>query len=308
MKVTIIGAGNVGATCAQVLAYKQIVSEIIILDIVEGLAQGKAMDIMQCAPSYGFDTVVTGVTNDYEATKNSDIVVITSGSPRKPGMTREELITINVDIVAHVTKNVLKHTPNATFIVVTNPLDTVTYAVLKYSGLEKNKVIGMGSSLDSARFKYFISKKTNLPINDIEAMVIGGHGDITMIPIVSHANYKGVPLNTLLKDNEVNEVVSQSMVGGATLTKLLGTSAWYAPGSSVAYLIDSIVNDRKKLIPCATLVSGEYDANDVVIGVPCIIGKNGVEKILELHLTDAEKEKFEKSVAAIKQVNSQLSF
>lgn len=308
MKVTIIGAGNVGATCAQVLAYKQIVSEIIILDIVEGLAQGKAMDIMQCAPSYGFDTVVTGVTNDYEATKNSDIVVITSGSPRKPGMTREELITINVDIVAHVTKNVLKHTPNATFIVVTNPLDTVTYAVLKYSGLEKNKVIGMGSSLDSARFKYFISKKTNLPINDIEAMVIGGHGDITMIPIVSHANYKGVPLNTLLKDNEVNEVVSQSMVGGATLTKLLGTSAWYAPGSSVAYLIDSIVNDRKKLIPCATLVSGEYGANNVVIGVPCIIGKNGVEKILELHLTDAEKEKFEKSVAAIKQVNSQLSF
>lgn len=308
MKVTIIGAGNVGATCAQVLAYKQIVSEIIILDIVEGLAQGKAMDIMQCAPSYGFDTVVTGVTNDYEATKNSDIVVITSGSPRKPGMTREELITINVDIVAHVTKNVLKHTPNATFIVVTNPLDTVTYAVLKYSGLEKNKVIGMGSSLDSARFKYFISKKTNLPINDIEAMVIGGHGDTTMIPIVSHANYKGVPLNTLLKDNEVNEVVSQSMVGGATLTKLLGTSAWYAPGSSVAYLIDSIVNDRKKLIPCATLVSGEYGANDVVIGVPCIIGKNGVEKILELHLTDAEKEKFEKSVAAIKQVNSQLSF
>ncbi|UYW00823.1 malate dehydrogenase [Flavobacterium agricola] len=306
MKVSVIGVGNVGATAAQILAYKQIANEVVLLDIIEGVAEGKATDITQCAPSYGFDTLVTGVTNNFEATKNSDVVVITSGSPRKPGMTREELLTINVDIVLNVTNNVLKHSPNAILIVVTNPLDSITYAVLKHTKLPKNRVIGMGSSLDSARFKFYLSQKTKLPINDIDAMVIGGHGDTTMIPLASYANYKGIPITNYLNEKETEEVVSQTMVGGATLTKMLGTSAWYAPGSSIAYIVEAILNNRKKLIPCATLLEGEYGIQDVVMGVPCVIGKNGIEKVVELKLTAADKEKFEKSAQAIKKVNAEI--
>jgi malate dehydrogenase len=308
MKVSIIGAGNVGASCAQILAYKQIASEIVLVDIIDGYAEGKAADIMQCSTTYGFDSIVIGVTNNYESIKNSNIVVITSGSPRKPGMTREELVTINSNIVTSVVKNILNHAPNAILIVVTNPLDSMTYAALKYSGLPKNRVIGMGSSLDSARFKYYISKKANLPVNDIEAMVIGGHGDTTMMPLVNYATYKGVPLKTVLNQNDINEVVSQTMVGGATLTKMLGTSAWYGPGSAISFLVDSILYDRKRLIPCATLLENVYDTTDVVIGVPCVIGKNGVEAIVKLELNDSEKELFSKSVQNIKQVNKELKF
>ena len=308
MKVSIIGAGNVGASCAQILAYKQIASEIVLVDIIDGYAEGKATDIMQCSTTYGFDSIVTGTTNHYEAIKGSHVVVITSGSPRKPGMTREELVSINSEIVASVVQNILEYAPNAILVLVTNPLDTMTYAALKYSGLPKNRVIGMGSSLDSARFKYYISKKANLPVNDIEAMVIGGHGDTTMIPLVSYANYKGISLKAILTDIEIQEVVNQTMVGGATLTKLLGTSAWYGPGSAIAYLVDSILYDRKKLIPCATLLDNVYDANDVVVGVPCVIGKNGIEAIVQLELSENEKERFNKSVQSIKQVNSELKF
>lgn len=308
MRVSIIGAGNVGATCAQILAFKQIVSKIVLLDIVDGFAEGKAMDIMQCAPNYGFDSVVTGVTNNYEATKDSDVVVITSGSPRKPGMTREDLVAINTKVVTDVTSNVLKYSPNAILIIVTNPLDTMAYVALKKSGLPKNRVIGMGGGLDSARFKYYLSKKADVAINDVDAMVIGGHGDTTMIPLARYANYKGTPFSSLLSKSDLEDVVKETMVGGATLTKLLGTSAWNAPGASVASLVDSILHDRKKLIPCATLVEGEYNTKGIFIGVPCIIGKNGIEKVIELELTDIEKEKFQESVEAIKKVNSLLDF
>lgn len=308
MKVSIIGAGNVGATCAQVLAYQQIADEVVLLDINEGYAEGKAMDIMQSAYAIGFDTVVKGSTNDYKQTENSDVVVVTSGIPRKPGMTREELISTNVKIVETVIKSTLEHSPNAVLIIVTNPLDTITYAALKLSNLPKNRVIGMGNLLDSSRFKYFLSKKSNLPISELDAIVIGGHGDTTMIPLPNYSKYKGLPIQDFLTQQEIDEVVSETMVGGATLTKLLGTSAWYAPGASAAYMVDAILHDKKKLIPCAVLLEGEYDTNDVVVGVPCVIGKNGWEKIIELDLTDSEKEKFKSSVDAIKEVNAQIPF
>ena len=306
MKVTVIGAGNVGATCANVLALKEIASEVVLLDVAEGVAEGKAMDIAQSMPSLGFDTVITGVTNDYSKTANSEVVVITSGMPRKPGMSREDLVSINVSIVESVVSNALVHSPNAIFIIVTNPLDTMTLVALNASGLPKNRVIGMGGVLDSARFKYFLSQKLDKPINEIHGMVIGGHGDTTMIPLRDLATYKGLSINELLTEDEFSEVIGDTMVGGATLTKLLGTSAWYAPGAAVAEVVDSILGDKKKLLPSSVYLEGEYGATNLCIGVPCIIGRNGVEEIISLKLTETELVKFNKSVEAIKEVNALL--
>ncbi len=307
MKVTIVGAGNVGATCADVISYRGIASEVVLIDIKEGFAEGKAMDIMQCATTTGFNTKVVGSTNDYTKTAGSDVVVITSGIPRKPGMTREELIGINAGIVKSVSDNVLAHSPNAIIVVVSNPMDTMTYLALKATGLPKNRVIGMGGALDSSRFKYFLSQALDKPSNDVQGMVIGGHGDTTMIPLTRLASYNGSPVSNFLSQEELDKVAADTMVGGATLTKLLGTSAWYAPGASVAYLVDSILNDQKRMIPCSVMLEGEYGQNDICIGVPCIIGKNGIEEIVDIKLNDAEKALFEKSADAVRNMNEALS-
>jgi malate dehydrogenase len=306
MKVTIVGAGNVGATCADVIAYRGIASEVVVLDIREGFAEGKAMDISQCATNTGFNTKVTGVTNDYSKTANSDVVVITSGIPRKPGMTREELIGINAGIVKSVVENVLQHSPDTIVVVVSNPMDTMTYLALKSTGLPKNRIIGMGGALDSSRFKYYLSKALDKPANDVSAMVIGGHGDTTMIPLTRLASYNGIPVSEFLSQEQLDKVAADTMVGGATLTGLLGTSAWYAPGASVAYLVDSILNDQKKMIACSVMLDGEYGQSDICIGVPCIIGKNGIEKIVDIKLNDAEKAAFAKSADAVRNMNADL--
>ena len=306
MKVTIVGAGNVGATCADVISYRGIASEVVLLDIKEGFAEGKAMDIMQCATNTGFNTKVSGVTNDYSKTANSNVVVVTSGIPRKPGMTREELIGINAGIVKTVVENVLVHSPNAIVVIVSNPMDTMTYLAMKITGLPKNRIIGMGGALDSSRFRYYLSKALDKPSNDISAMVIGGHGDTTMIPLTRLASYNGIPVSEFLSQDELDKVAADTMVGGATLTGLLGTSAWYAPGASVAYLVDSILNDQKKMIACSVFLEGEYGQNDICIGVPCIIGKNGIEEIVTIQLSDSEKALFSKSADAVRNMNADL--
>ena len=306
MKVTIVGAGNVGSTCADVIASRSIASEVVLLDIKEGFAEGKALDIMQTATTIGFGTKIVGTTNDYSVTSNSDVVVITSGIPRKPGMTREELIGINADIVKEVSNNILKYSNNAIIVVVSNPMDTMTYLTLNSTGLSKNRVIGMGGALDSSRFKNYLSLALNKPANDIQGMVIGGHGDTTMIPLTRLATYNGIPVSNLISDDKLKKVAQDTMVGGATLTKLLGTSAWYAPGASVAYLVNSILNDQKRIIPCSVLLDGEYNQDDICIGVPCIIGKNGFEKIIDLDLNDEEMIKFSQSAEAVRRMNLAL--
>ncbi len=306
MKVTIVGAGNVGATCADVMAYRGVASEIVLLDIKQGFAEGKAMDIMQCATNTGWNTQVKGVTNDYSATAKSDVVVITSGIPRKPGMTREELIGINAGIVKTVVENVLQHSPDCIIVVVSNPMDTMSYLAHKVSGLPKNRIIGMGGALDSSRFRYYLSKALEIPSNDVSAMVIGGHGDTTMIPLTRLASYNGIPVSQFLSDDALESVAKETMVGGATLTGLLGTSAWYAPGASVAYLVDSILSDQKKMIACSVMLDGEYGQSDICIGVPCIIGRNGVEKIIDIKLDNKEAELFKKSAEAVRNMNNDL--
>lgn len=306
MKVTIVGAGNVGATCADVISYRGIASEVVLVDIKEGFAEGKAMDIMQCATTTVFNTQLCGTTGDYSKTAGSDVVVITSGIPRKPGMTREELIGINAGIVKSVADNVLTHSPNAIIVVVSNPMDTMTYLTLKATGLPKNRVIGMGGALDSSRFKYFLSKALDKPANDVQGMVIGGHGDTTMIPLTRLASYNGAPVSNFLSQEALDKVAADTMVGGATLTGLLGTSAWYAPGASVAYLVDSILNNQKRMIPCSVFLEGEYGQEDICMGVPCIIGKNGVEQIVDIQLNDAEKAAFAKSADAVRAMNADL--
>jgi len=307
MKVTVVGAGAVGATCADNIARKEIATELVLLDIKEGFAEGKAQDMMQTAALLGFDTKITGSTNDYSKTAGSDVVVITSGIPRKPGMTREELIGTNAGIVKGVCENILKYSPNAIIVVISNPMDTMTYLALTSTGLPKNRIIGMGGALDSSRFKCYLSQALDKPANDIQGMVIGGHGDTTMIPLTRLASYNGVPVSEFLSEEELAKVAADTMVGGATLTGLLGTSAWYAPGASVAYLVDSILNDQKKMIPCSVFLEGEYGQNDICIGVPCIIGKNGVEKIVSVELNDDEKAKFAKSADAVRAMNGDLS-
>lgn len=307
MKVTIVGAGNVGATCADAIAYQGMASEVVLLDIKEGFAEGKALDMMQTATTLGFNTKIVGTTSDYAKTANSDVVVITSGVPRKPGMTREELIGINAGIVKSVADQVLVHSPNTVIVVVSNPMDTMTYLTLKATGLPKNKVIGMGGALDSSRFKTYLSLALEKPANDIHGMVIGGHGDTTMIPLTRLATYNGIPISTILSSEKLEEVAAATMVGGATLTKLLGTSAWYAPGASVAYLVNSILHDQKRIIPCSVMLDGEYNQSDTCIGVPTIIGKNGWEKIMDLNLNDKESASFEKSASAVRTMNEALS-
>ena len=306
MKVSVIGAGNVGASCAEYIAINKIASEVVILDIKKGLAEGKALDLTQTSSTLGFDTIVKGVTNDYKSTQDSDVVVITSGIPRKPGMTREELIGINAGIVNSVTENILKFSPDTIIVVVSNPMDTMTYLALKSNELEKNKVIGMGGALDSSRFKTYLSKELNKPQSDIHAMVIGGHGDTTMIPLMRLASYNGIPVTKLLSNVKQKDIISSTMIGGATLTKLLGTSAWYAPGASVSYLVDSILNDKKKIIPCSVYLEGQYGLRDICIGVPCIIGKKGIEEIIDLDLNSSEKNKLNESANAIANMNKSL--
>lgn len=306
MKVTVVGAGNVGASCAEYIAQKRIASKVVLLDIKEGFAEGKALDLMQTATSLGFNTTITGVTNDYKATEGSDVVVITSGVPRKPGMTREELIGINAGIVQSVAENILVHSPETIIVVVSNPMDTMTYLALKATGLPKHRIIGMGGALDSSRFKTYLSLALQKPANDIQGMVIGGHGDTTMIPLTRLASYNGTPVTQFLDAATLEQVAANTMVGGATLTKLLGTSAWYAPGASVAYLVDSIVNDQKKMIPCSVLVEGEYGLTDLCIGVPCIIGAKGVEAIVDVQLNEKEQALLQESASKVRAMNEAL--
>lgn len=305
-KVTVVGAGNVGATAANVIALREVADEVVMIDIKEGVSEGKAMDMMQTANLLDMNTRICGVTNDYKATEGSDVVVITSGIPRKPGMTREELIGVNAGIVKQVTESVLAHSPNAIIVCVSNPMDTMTYLIHKISGLPKNRIIGMGGALDSSRFKYYLSKALCANPNEVEGFVIGGHGDTTMIPMKRFAAYRGVPVSSLLPAETLDKVAADTMVGGATLTKLLGTSAWYAPGAATAEVVEAILHDQKCMIPCSALLEGEYGEKDLCIGVPCILGKNGIEKIVELDLTAEEKALFEKSAAAVHKTNAAL--
>jgi malate dehydrogenase len=306
-KISVIGAGNVGASCAEYIAMKNFASEVVLLDIKENFAEGKALDLMQCATTNGFNTRISGSTNDYSKTAGSDVVVITSGIPRKPGMTREELIGVNAGIVKTVCENVLAHSPNAIIIIVSNPMDTMTYLALKATGLPKNRIIGMGGILDSSRFKTYLSAALNCPPSDVNGMVIGGHGDTTMIPLTRLASYNGVPVAQFANADTLSKVKADTMVGGATLTGMLGTSAWYAPGASVAALVQSIVCDQKKLYPCCVYLEGEYGQQDICIGVPVVIGKNGWESIVTLDLNEEEKAEFAKSAEAVRNMNSVLS-
>ncbi len=306
MKVTIVGAGAVGASCAEYIAIKDFASEVVIIDIKENFAEGKAMDLMQTATLNGFDTKITGSTNDYSKTAGSDIAVITSGIPRKPGMTREELIGINAGIVKSVAQSILEHSPNVIFIVVSNPMDTMAYLTHKALGLSRNRIIGMGGALDSARFKYRLAEAIGCPASDIEGMVIGGHSDTGMIPLTRMAVRNSIPVSKFLSEERLAEVAEATKVGGATLTKMLGTSAWYAPGAAVSSMVQAIACDQKKLFPCSALLEGEYGLKDISIGVPCIIGKNGIEEIIELELDNAEKDKMKSSADAVRKTNGLL--
>jgi malate dehydrogenase len=306
-KITVVGAGAVGAPCADVIAKKELAAELVLLDIKEGLSEGKALDIMQTASLLEFDTRVKGVTNDYAATAGSDVVVITSGIPRKPGMSREDLIGTNAGIVKGVATNILQYSPNAIIVVISNPMDTMTYLALKSLGLPKNRIIGMGGMLDSSRFKTYLSIALGAAVTDIDAIVIGGHGDTTMIPLTRFATLKGLPVSQVLTADQLEKVAADTMVGGATLTKLLGTSAWYAPGAAGATLVETIIRDQKKVYPCCVYLEGEYKQNDICIGVPAVIGKTGVEKVVEYPLNAQEQELFDKSAAAVRSMNSVLS-
>jgi malate dehydrogenase len=306
MKITIVGAGAVGASCAEYIAIKNFASEVVLLDIKEGVAEGKAMDLMQCASLNGFDTRVVGFTNDYSKSAGSDIVVITSGIPRKPGMTREELIGINAGIVKTVSSSLLKHSPEAIVIVVSNPMDTMTYLVHKTTSLPRNRIIGMGGALDSARFKYRLAEALGAPISDVDGMVIGGHSDTGMVPLTRHATRNSVKVTEFLSEERLQQVAEDTKVGGATLTKLLGTSAWYAPGAAVSALVQAIACDQKKMVPCSALLQGEYGLNDLCIGVPVILGRMGIERIVELELDGAEKAKMKESAEGVSNTNSLL--
>lgn len=305
-KVTVVGAGNVGATCANVLVTQQIADEVVLIDIKPGFAEGKAMDIMQTANILHLSTRLTGVTNDYEKTAGSDMVVITSGIPRKPGMTREELIGVNAGIVKSVTENVLKYSPNAIILCVANPMDTMTYLIHKISGLPKNRIIGMGGALDSTRFKYYLSLALEANATEVEGIVIGGHGDTTMIPLKRFAAYRGIPASSLIPAEQLDKVAADTMVGGATLTSLLGTSAWIAPGAAAAQCVAAVLGDQKRLISCSALLEGEYGEKDLCIGVPCILGRDGIEKIVDFNLNDEELALFHKSAEAVHKTNAAL--
>jgi malate dehydrogenase len=307
MKITVVGAGAVGATCADNIARKQLCSELVLLDIKEGIAEGKAMDMMQTATLLGFNTKIIGSTNDYTKTAGTDVAVITSGIPRKPGMTREELIGINAGIVKTVTQSILQHSPKAIIVVISNPMDTMTYLALTQSGVPKHQIIGMGGILDSSRFKYYLSTALGCPANDLQGFVIGGHGDTTMIPLTRYATYQGTPVSNYLDAETLKKVAADTMVGGATLTGLLGTSAWYAPGAAGAELVQAIVRDEKKIFTCCVSLEGEYGQKDICLGVPVIVGKNGWEKIIDYKLNDEEQAAFNKSADAVRSMNSVLA-
>lgn len=306
MKITVVGAGAVGATCADNIARRALCEELVLLDIKEGIAEGKAMDMMQTSALLGFETKITGSTNDYSKTANSSVVVITSGIPRKPGMTREELIGTNANIVKSVGENILKYSPNAILVVVSNPMDTMTYLALQSTGLPKHRIIGMGGILDSARFKYYLSTALAASPADLNATVIGGHGDTTMIPLMRYATWNSVPVTHFLNIDAQKQVIADTMVGGATLTKLIGTSAWYAPGAAVAALVESIVRDANKLFACCVYLNGEYGQKDICLGVPVTIGKKGWEKIIDYKLNDDEQTAFNKSADAVRSMNEVL--
>lgn len=307
MKVTVVGAGAVGASSAEYIAIKNFASEVVLVDIKENLAEGKAMDLMQTATLNGFDTKITGSTNDYLKTANSDVAVITSGIPRKPGMTREELIGINAGIVSSVSENIIKYSPNVILIIVSNPMDTMTYLAHKVTGLPKNRIIGMGGALDSARFKYRLSQALECPASDVNGLVIGGHSDKGMLPLVRLATRNSVRVSEFLSNEKMNEVMQETKVGGATLTNMLGTSAWYAPGAAVSSLVHSIACDQHKMFPCSALLEGEYGLNDLCIGVPLILGKSGIHKIVEIDLNQEEKDKLAESAKSVKATNSLLN-
>jgi malate dehydrogenase len=307
MKVTVVGAGAVGATCADNIARKQLCDELVILDIKEGFAEGKAMDLMQTAQIEGFDTRIIGATNDYSKTANTDVAVITSGIPRKPGMTREELIGINAGIVKNVSQQLLEHSPNAILIVISNPMDTMTYLALQATGLPKHRIIGMGGILDSARFRFNLSNALNCSPNDLQANVIGGHGDTTMIPLTRLAAYMGMPVSHFASEETLQKVAADTMVGGATLTGLLGTSAWYAPGAAGAFLVETIVRNERRMIPCCVALDGEYGQKDICLGVPVIVGRNGWESIVDFKLNETEQAAFSKSADAVRSMNSVLA-
>lgn len=306
MKITVIGAGAVGATTADNIARGNFAEEVILLDIKEGVAEGKAQDMMQTAALLGFDTKIKGVTNDYSQTAGSAVAVITSGIPRKPGMTREELIGTNANIVKSVVENLIKHSPEIVIIVVSNPMDTMTYLALKTSGLPKNRIIGMGGALDSARFKYQLASKLNASASDLNAIVIGGHGDTTMIPLMSKATWNSIPVSTFLSEEEQADIIKKTMVGGATLTALIGTSAWYAPGAATAAMVKSIVLNENKLFTASVYLEGEMDQEDINIGVPVIINKKGWDKIVPLTLNDEEQKAFKASAEAVRNMNAVL--
>lgn len=308
MKVTVVGAGAVGASCAEYIAIKNFASEVVLVDIKEGFAEGKAMDLMQTASLNGFDTKVTGTTGDYSKTAGSDICVITSGIARKPGMSRDELLGINAGIVKSVSASLIEHSPNTIIIVVSNPMDTMTYLVHKTTGLPKHRIIGMGGALDSARFKYRLAEALEAPISDVDGMVIGGHSDKGMVPLTRLATRNSVPVSEFLSAERLDQVKEDTKVGGATLTKLLGTSAWYAPGAAVSGLVQAIACDQKKIYPCSALLDGEYGLSDLCIGVPVVLGRNGIERIVEIELSDAEKEHLAASAAAVKNNNTALEF
>jgi len=306
MKVTIVGAGAVGASCAEYIAIKNFASEVVLVDIKENFAEGKAMDLMQTASLNSFDTKIVGSTNDYSKTADSDIAVITSGIPRKPGMTREELIGINAGIVKMVSENLIKHSPNVILIIVSNPMDTMTYLVHQTTNLPKNRIIGMGGALDSARFKYRLAEAMDCPSSDVDGMVIGGHSDKGMLPLIRLATRNSVRVSEFISEERLYEVLESTKVGGATLTGMLGTSAWYAPGAAVSSLVHSIACNQKKMFPCSVLLDGEYGLSDLCIGVPVILGKNGIEKIVELDLSDSEMEKLQESAEGVKKTNALL--
>jgi len=306
MKVTVVGAGAVGASCAEYIAIKDFASEVVLVDIKEGYAEGKAMDLMQTASLNGFDTKISGSTSDYSKTAGSDVAVITSGIPRKPGMTREELIGINAGIVRSVSSSLIEHSPNVIIIVVSNPMDTMAYLVHKSTNLPKNRIIGMGGALDSARFKYRLSEALGCPASDVDGMVIGGHSDKGMLPLIEKAVRNSVPVSEFLSEERMTQVVEDTKVGGATLTGLLGTSAWYAPGAAVSALVQAIGCDQKKMFPCSALLEGEFGLNDISIGVPCILGVNGIEKIVEIELNDSEKAKLIASAEGVRKTNGLL--
>ena len=307
MKVTVVGAGAVGASCAEYIAIKNFASEVVLVDIKENFAEGKAMDLMQTASLNGFDTKITGSTNDYSKTADSNIAVITSGIPRKPGMTREELIGINAGIVKSVAEQLIKYFPAVILIIVSNPMDTMTYLTYKATGLPKNRIIGMGGALDSARFKYRLAEAMGCPSSDVDGMVIGGHSDTGMVPLTRLATRNSVRISEFLSNERLQKVLQDTKVGGATLTAMLGTSAWYAPGAAVSSLVQAIACDQQKMFPCSVLLEGEFGLNDLCIGAPVILGKNGIERIVEIHLDDAEKIQLKISADEVKAVNSLLN-